>query len=370
MSVRDLLEFGSREAMVWAVDASLEEGDVAGVALRYDELWLALWSARDALGEERFDDLDRRVAARLVHREQWDALALGPLVGELDYLPRGLISEPDPTWRCRGWELWSQRVLGFEGDPVLVELQLFSTPTRGEDMQSRLEMVWREAGVRVTRAVRGGTSFQATQHPRLWQAGPTWGSVGGRLTTRSFGECVTGAAHVLADQFHPVQVRIDGRHIAGQVVDTGPWPQRSDCRDETALVAVGPTGGSWVQPAAYARTDSLFQGMVLEFEGARSGHRQAEIAQVVLASKIVCPGTAPLVLRHCLELRRPVSGYFRQRWSRPSRPGDSGAWLMADTAAGPTWCATIVGGDSVSTKATFAATTVERFAGEVNLPAV
>lgn len=112
---------------------------------------------------------------------------------------------------------------------------------------------------------------------------------------------------------------------------------------------------SWPDNAASARqvTTSLSlaecsQVLKGAFVGARSGAVAIRITNYSIwhSYDLDDTGTAQACISNCVQIALEKRPYV---WADVSRPGDSGAWVMAPSAQGPRWLGMLVGGDGERT---------------------
>ena len=105
--------------------------------------------------------------------------------------------------------------------------------------------------------------------------------------------------------------------------------------------------------AGWTRADDLSDESPVEIS-ARSGHRNLYTAHLFVIGRLLL-GTDRYCFKNLIELKRKSSS----RWgitgtaASPSRPGDSGAWVMQAGANGPEWCGMVIGGDGPIALAVF-----------------
>jgi hypothetical protein len=149
----------------------------------------------------------------------------------------------------------------------------------------------------------------------------------------------------------------------GECVDAPDYDQPG-LVDETSLIEIA--GHPWRRSGKSVvklSTDDLREGRPLTVLGARTSHRGVFPVDYV-QHRYLRSGTATVRIDDGFELRRHSDGFFGvgAGFRRPTLPGDSGAWVVRREGDDEAWVGSIVGGDDISTVATFAANTMDGLA--------
>jgi len=373
--VRGLREFGRNlptedsGGSVYSIEPSVGRlAPPTGVQVGYDRRWLWLYSIRDLIGGAEFTRLESRL-------RPFEYPIAHPPVPEMI----------DDAWRPAIWDAMND---GRQISPYVVEVlrqrtaRRFMTRRRTDAASRFTEFVepraWPSqppglaATVRVVHEVRPPSTLQrTTRGEKVWQAEPNSGSAGGVLRFPQLGPCTTTAGHVAPGVSRPVYVTRNGRrHEIGtcrRVPDyTVPW-----LSDETALVEMT-DAADWPQLAAATTTiepDELGVGRRVDVRGARTGHGDVFPYSYVQYRDFTA-GDLMVRIQDGFELRRHSRGLFglAAGFRQPTLPGDSGAWVLRVHGEGMAWAGTVVGGDSVSTVATFSKNTISILAAEFGQP--
>jgi hypothetical protein len=350
-----------------------EVGRVHAVLIGYDRYWLWLYSLAAALGP-RFYALDG---------------AIEPFADE--YLDIEAPTEIDREWRCHSWDnhvgtgdpspivievrrIGPRRVPKLDGIPILGSERYFNRQVTRQIEQQVLDLGPSIPGiagarVQVQNAPLPRLNAGSSSSGRIWQSSrDQFGTLGGVLHVKKFGYCVTTAGHVAPTVGDEVFAEIGGtRRKLGLCVHAPDYAK--GLKDETSLIAVDEATAK--QLVAEGSKVGLFTpsdygpGQSLTVRGVRS------------AGTVVCPDhyarfvtvqgdTERILVNDGVDLRRTEASPWGPRNLRPTEPGDSGAWLLR----GPAWCGSVVGGNAVSSVATFASNTVKAFKksyGEIRL---
>lgn len=350
-------------------DYLVETPGAVGVSLRYDDFWFALWSVYNALGTQEFNRLDASGGSPLLEEGTW-----------WEILAPGYV---DASWSCRTWERWKEWTGLYRDAPVIVEIQMLAGSFRRNALAEIGDFMGALPGRVVidtrsaTRAQLGSAKGAQLGGPiipgAVWQSAHSPGSIGGLLTAPSGELCLTTSAHVADSLGAPVYGK---PRLAGTCVYTAVWPNADQCRDETAVLTLeeGASAETPVEEVTSAMAaDDVPMRVPIRLRGAFSKPRAVEIYQYISNRKVKCL-TGDLLIKDGFELRCPANGKFRSRWVPPSKGGDSGAWILSDQPLGTSWCGSLVGGDEVSSVATFASNTLQALNngvnGEFSLPAV
>lgn len=367
---------------------------VTGISVSSDPLLRRLWAVYTTMTEDQWGNFERSFADAL-HRHDhlgWP----GPGTSEQrlnelldnweerdEIITASAPTEIDPYWTCGLYELVRpERIRSTNGSNVVftVSYDSLTPPSTMRDIAGLVGQIpWpvrlsprpparlqSSAPIRDSREVRLGPG--ASIGPRT--VGNS-GTLGGSLTVNQKEYGVT-CGHVLP---------VDSMVVHPSIPDGGYDPAIGRCCVSTAGTLVGagqrcsgegPTNRhdvALVLLEGHAEFDRLgdtvseTSGFLLRSEvvedrilrlSARSGKRNLRVAGVSLRRSFIVDES-----RYCfsnlLELRRPtrawaIHGYF----AKPSRPGDSGAWLVAGDDEAAKWAGMITGGDNAVSYAQFA----------------
>jgi hypothetical protein len=344
---------------------SIEDDDaVLGASARYDELWFALWTLANSMPDHSFARLDDALArdfARSGFNPSWLTLLLGAAATRP--------AEVDVSFAPRAWQAWTDLV-GVAESPVIYEVQLSSQSSaeaRGRISEFLGEFLresrvgfsyrsWTYAHLRwwprFARAVtpRSGLLVHGTS---IYQQRGYPGTLGGFLLNHR-GVYATTAAHVAPTMWEGVFQSAD-HDLVGPCVRIPQRPIGGDLLDETSLIESS-MGGRYLESVEVSPINSVPVGEHVDFVGGTSGATTCEVSQYIAFRKVRFPDR-DLMVRDGFELRSPAVTLFGASFRRPSAAGDSGAWVTSNGEDRIRWCGTIVGGDKISTVATFAANT-------------
>lgn len=345
-----------------------------GRQVGWDRRWLWLYSLHEALGESEFGRLDG---------------VIEPFEGPLRFPP--VPNEIDPEWTCRSWEeatgvtRRSPFVVRILSDPVIsapsYEAPEGLTRIEGSRRFDLAELPTARGLVRVVREPRRASVLGASRNARakagargqrIWQTPGNAGTAGGILEVQGFGECTTTAGHVAPRLNGRVFAEFDNGASIGKCVGS-PDYSLPGLVDETAVVEI--SGHPWKRSAdsmIRLGPEDLGPGRPLTVLGARTSYPNVFPVDYI-QYRTLQSGTGAVRIDDGFELRRHSDGFFGAGagFRRPTLPGDSGAWVVRADKQDLAWAGSVVGGDDVSTVATFSSNTMAELGrkfGSVTLP--
>jgi hypothetical protein len=306
--------------------------------------------------------------------ERFDGV-VEPFEGPIRFPP--VPEEIDPHWTCRSWEEAtgeSERspfVVRILTDPVVAELEGYQDARAFRVERSRrydlVDLPYTGGLVRVVREPRRASTLGAARALagttgggiRIWQSPGNAGTAGGVIEVAGHGECTTTAGHVAPRIQGPVFADFGGGDSIGECIDA-PDYHSPGLIDETSLVEIA--GHPWRRSGhgvVKLSTDDLKEGRRLTVLGARTSHPDVFPVDYV-QHRYLRSGTATVRIDDGFELRRHSDGFFGlgAGFRRPTLPGDSGAWVFRLDGDEAVWVGSVVGGDDISTVATFSVNTI------------
>lgn len=337
---------------------------VQGAVLTIDEWWLRAWHYNE-IGEDM--DWERWVWTW----RHWGSVPLPRMPGDLDQtLPWTPGRRLDLHWRPPGWEALSHALGRHEGMPPIRLVICLRPPKGGEDnVLPELPRSLLPVTFEVRPIARLAASHRAGVRPlvggvSIGTGRQAYGTLGGIVEDQRRQRYAMTCAHVLSG---PTSVEQPALYDDPQATAIGigsqstvlqPCPGAGPCNPYTnsphitcvdsSLVAIDPTVASNLEILSIGPVAGIIdkvmmtQGQEVAFEGRTSGHRTAEVGGLAVFYRLQANG-----LTYCFK------DLFEIRWGSLSRSlfgavvkaGDSGAWVCAETDAGPGWCGQIVGED-------------------------
>ena len=350
--------------------------DVEGVSLSYDEdlvRYAVMFAACETPPHwQGTIEFSRKVAMLLgTLGRRWERGHYGEPYEEEDY------------WLEHFWHRHGRELLGEKRSPIVVEVAAGpnygregrpEAYLRGDGTNYRLS-IRRSPGSRLQYAAAGGRIVP--QSPPSGNA--TYGTIGGFLEDAASGRLhAMTASHVsngcggfvsptwLPGAASPMRAAV--RAIVGAISPIAPHayrPELCDFEDDSKPSVVQPnyctaqntpsTSGLDVALHAAAanrrsvanrirsgKLADLSQGVPLTFVGATSGRQKVTISNYSVWQSYRLANGDQVCIHDCLQIKLPDRPYVR---TNVSEGGDSGAWLLADGLAGPSWIGMLIGGD-------------------------
>jgi hypothetical protein len=366
-----LIEFSRRGDVEALVTRVIESANVQGVVVDLDPFWLLGWQARSTLTPLEFrawdDALAQWIESELQQNEarprpwpppwQWGQ---APFEG---VYPVGV----DTSFRFEAWRrLAHWRATSDE--PFVVKVIRRPRAVEPDYLEEQLQDERLRILFETRPAVRAYSKPTDKVRPLVGglSAGPPQdhaGTLGGILEDGNGTRYALTCSHVAAvndDIDQPSHE--DDAHAAeaiGQcVASTSLQPPTPHCnpyagnpdRVDAALVALDAGMPSELEVLGVgdltgrSRASDLHPGMTVDVAGKRSGLQALRVGGLSVSNPVSIDGQS-----HCFkdlfELTRlsrhwGATGTARQ----PVRPGDSGAWVIAQGPLGPEWCGMVLGG--------------------------